>query len=312
MKTFVPAYYPLFHCLMNRCRHSCCVGWEIDIDENTYQKYAALDADGADICSHIEKGESGAHIVLSTGLRCPFLTEEGLCRLIINHGEDVLSEICADHPRFRSFFTGITEIGLGMTCEAAAKIILSEKDPFSLVLLSDNGETEEEPDEYEEEILRLRDRLFMIAQDRSKPIDVRLHEIMKEAGADDFDFHELILYLKTLERLDDRWLDLLTEIQEDDAAYLPINPSLSIPLEQFLSYMIFRHIPEALDTGDENGAILLSAFLTVLFITLINRRAKNGLPTEEDDLTDIARMISSEIEYSDENIFLLTEKLHSL
>ena len=48
MKTFVPAYYPLFHCLMNRCRHSCCVGWEIDIDENTYQKYAALDADGAD------------------------------------------------------------------------------------------------------------------------------------------------------------------------------------------------------------------------------------------------------------------------
>ena len=310
MKTYAPSYFPLFRCLMGACRHSCCIGWEIDIDDNTYRKYAALDACGAEILPKLEKDECGAHIALKPDGRCPFLTDGGLCRLIIDHGEDVLSDICTDHPRFRSYFTGITEIGLGLSCEAASMLVLSQKDPFSLILLSDDGEMEDEMDEYEEEIYLLRNRLLEIARDRAEPIDMRIRKIMEMTDCAGFSMPEMVSYLKTLERLDDAWLDLLSEIENEPAAYAPIDPALFLPAEQFLSYLLFRHMPEALETCDEQGAALLCCFLQVLFITLVNRRIKSGLSAQMEDICEIARMISSEIEYSDENGSLIIQKLY--
>ena len=38
----VPAFYPAFRCKAGECRHSCCRGWEIDIDENTLSTYQCL------------------------------------------------------------------------------------------------------------------------------------------------------------------------------------------------------------------------------------------------------------------------------
>ena len=35
MQNAYPDYYPLFHCIADRCRHNCCIGWEIDIDSRT-------------------------------------------------------------------------------------------------------------------------------------------------------------------------------------------------------------------------------------------------------------------------------------
>ena len=35
MKIFAPDYYRDFKCSAGNCKHSCCIGWEIDIDEDT-------------------------------------------------------------------------------------------------------------------------------------------------------------------------------------------------------------------------------------------------------------------------------------
>ena len=43
MKTVVPSYYKEFRCIADKCNHSCCKGWEIDIDDETYKKYAESD-----------------------------------------------------------------------------------------------------------------------------------------------------------------------------------------------------------------------------------------------------------------------------
>ena len=47
MKLFAPKYYEDFSCIADKCRHSCCIGWEIDIDPETLAKYSALTADYA-------------------------------------------------------------------------------------------------------------------------------------------------------------------------------------------------------------------------------------------------------------------------
>ena len=34
----VPFYYKEFHCIADACKDSCCIGWEIDIDEETARR----------------------------------------------------------------------------------------------------------------------------------------------------------------------------------------------------------------------------------------------------------------------------------
>ena len=39
MKVLKPFYYDDFNCIANKCIDSCCVGWNVYIDKNTYKKY---------------------------------------------------------------------------------------------------------------------------------------------------------------------------------------------------------------------------------------------------------------------------------
>ena len=38
----VPSYYKTFQCIADKCEHSCCIGWEIDIDEDSYEYYMGI------------------------------------------------------------------------------------------------------------------------------------------------------------------------------------------------------------------------------------------------------------------------------
>lgn len=40
MKQRVPFYYNEFECITSKCKDNCCIGgWEIDIDDETYERY---------------------------------------------------------------------------------------------------------------------------------------------------------------------------------------------------------------------------------------------------------------------------------
>lgn len=44
MKLRVPDYYDEFQCIADKCSDNCCIGgWEIDIDEDTYERYQQID-----------------------------------------------------------------------------------------------------------------------------------------------------------------------------------------------------------------------------------------------------------------------------
>ena len=131
MLEVVPNYYNKFKCIAERCKHNCCIGWEIDIDYETMQIYNSLDGElGEKIRNNIE-GDI-PHFVLQEGDSCPFLNKNGLCDIICEYGEDALCDICYLHPRFRNFYLSFEEIGLGLCCEEAARIILSEEEIFSI------------------------------------------------------------------------------------------------------------------------------------------------------------------------------------
>ena len=159
MKVFAPQYYRDFRCIAGACRHSCCEGWEIDIDSESLERYRNTSGELGDVLRANISCEGDPHFVLREGDRCPFLRADGLCRLIIEKGEDFLCQICSDHPRFRNFWNDRIEIGLGMACEEAARLILSQTQPMRLIVLEDDGIDEGIPED-EEYLMEVREELL--------------------------------------------------------------------------------------------------------------------------------------------------------
>ena len=287
MKTIVPDYYPDFRCIAGACRHSCSIGWEIDIDEDTRQLYREIPGEiGRRLSEQIDDSGEVPCFSLDERERCPFLNGEGLCDIILQLGEGALCQICADHPRFRSFFSDRTEMGLGLCCEAAADLILRRTEPVRFTVLEDDGETESLTD-WERTVLAEREGYIRLAQDRTLSAKERMERI---AVLPPYSFAQWTEILLRLEQMDPAWGELLrrTAEQEQCAA---ISDTAE---EQLLVYFLFRHLPDAVDLDDLYARAAFAVVSTQIIAGLAAR-----LP--ETDLREIARLYSSEIEYSEEN-----------
>ena len=65
MNIFAPTYYSKFKCIADKCSHNCCVGWEIDIDEDTLLKYNSVGGSfGKRLKDNITFDDGTAHFVL--------------------------------------------------------------------------------------------------------------------------------------------------------------------------------------------------------------------------------------------------------
>jgi lysine-N-methylase len=155
MRQVYPEYYKNFKCTASACRHTCCRGWEIDIDAGTAEKYAEAPGEFGRRLRENISNEGGPHFILAGEERCPFLNGENLCDVILTLGEEALCGICTDHPRFRTFLSDRTETGLGLCCEEAARLLLTENKPVRLT-----GEGTETLTGEEKALLRARSVRF--------------------------------------------------------------------------------------------------------------------------------------------------------
>ena len=279
MKGFAPGYYPRFRCIGGDCRHSCCVGWEIDIDEDTLALYERVEGDFG---RRLRAGIVDGAFRLDERERCPFHNERGLCDIILTLGEAALSQICSDHPRYRNFFSHREETGLGLCCEAAAELILGETGPFTELLLWDDGE-EEEPTAWETYLLERRAELMALA--RTEGCVAELPE--KSEG----EWREIFL---SLERMDEAWTARLQR------PWLSPPAELAKPLERLLLYFLYRHLPAA---ENERELAARTAFAQLCC------RVAGFLSRDYAELLETARLLSAEIEYSDENVDILLKHL---
>ena len=305
MYLIAPDYYREFRCIADKCRHSCCISWEIDIDPATREKYRRVaGAFGARLNAAIDDGEVST-FRLGENERCPMLNANGLCDLITELGEENLCQICADHPRFRSYFSGRTELGLGLCCEEAARLILTREEPMQLVTLEDDGKKEALTD-FEASLLGLRDIMIGRMQNRAYPVLERLEWMLQQwnpgmlsRGAEDW----VALY-RDLERLDPAWDAVLDSLLEG----IQMPPAeLDTAFEQFCVYMLYRHVPGALEDGDHVSRFKLAAYSTVMLMFICGAHARKRGSCTLADLIEYARMYSAEIEYSEDNIAALLD-----
>lgn len=204
-----------------------------------------------------------------------------------------------------------------------------------LIVLEDDGTAEALPDD-EAALLALRRELIALMQDRSRPIENRLEALLE---AVDFVIPERdwAAVYRGLERLDPAWNAMLDSISSFDFVFTPRGlssiqhrPSFSLsansplgrhsgrcPLdpfgppfsatafEQFCAYLLYRHLPGALEDDDIAGRVAFCVLSTRILMALCAAKESCTM----DDLLDLARMYSAEIEYSEDNIAALLDAL---
>lgn len=308
MLHIVPNYYLGFACTMGACRHNCCIGWEIDIDEDTanyYQDYSGPMA--TRLQTEIAFDEDPPHFILGHGERCPFLNKENLCDVIIELGEEHICQICTDHPRFHNELPGRVESGLGLCCEEAARMILSQAAPVSYLI---SGEPEDEDED--DEIIACRNDLLSIAQDRTLTLDERIEQMQLPA---DIDVLTWLPFFRDLEILDDEWTQHLQLLQDhwfaiDWTGFAAHMADRQTEYEQLLVYLIYRHMANApsLDDADARALFAVLGYRLIYALGAVLFTLRGDLSFE--DQVELARLFSSEIEYSEDNLYAVLDELY--
>lgn len=316
MKLVAPYYYKVFKCIGGSCTDNCCIGWEIDIDEKTLAKYKSEEGElGERLRSNISDDEA-PHFVLN-GERCPFLNSDNLCDIIIERGDGSLCDICREHPRYYTVLGDTAFGGVGMCCEAAAKLILTCDSPTELAAFETEGESEECDGELLEIVLDLRDKIYKLFGDGTQTIIYTLQEALRlaEKAQSKVD-EEPINPCKTRDFEDFSLINSVFEKMEFMTDELPVllakaNQKISIfkneivnkYLHNIFAYFLHRYLPKAAEDGD-----ILGKMATVLVSVL----SLSHLFCAEENLTldravYLSKLYSKEVEYNEDNIALIEE-----
>lgn len=307
MKTFAPNYYKKFKCIAEKCNHNCCIGWEIDIDDDTLSKYQNDNTNfSKTLMEGIEYHDGYACFKLDGKGRCAFLNENSLCEIILHMGEHSLCQICSDHPRFRNYYSDRIEMGLGLCCEEAAKIILDEDSPFLMEIISDDF-CNDTINEYDTAFLQFRNKLFEILNDDNLMLSekIKVFSSYFEIDFPDLTKDELFDLFISLERLDDHWSVILNQLRETDTSDIVIPDTFDKYFENLIKYYTYRHF-----TADDSE-IVFFIFVSYLMIeNICKMHIKNYNELTLNDIVEYCRLYSSEIEYSDENIEKIIDELY--
>lgn len=190
-----PDYFKEFKCIGGECEDTCCTGWQIDVDEDTFNQYKELEDKDLknkfmdSICINeecVSNEVDYAKIMLNNSNRCPFLNDDNYCNVHSEMGEGCLSNTCSHYPRTLNKIDDDYEISLDISCPEAARLILSKMDGITFTeeeislkkyIVASEFDTNDE--EFEElpikDFREIRDYCIKIIQDREYSISKRLY-----------------------------------------------------------------------------------------------------------------------------------------
>jgi lysine-N-methylase len=131
-----PRSYSAFRCIGADCEDTCCIGWGVNVDRETYESYQrCVDPELGPALHELvsinpanSSDDNYAKITI-TGTGCPFLSE-GLCSIQNKLGEQYLSKMCATYPRVMSLVDDVLHRSLHLSCPEAARLVLLNADPM--------------------------------------------------------------------------------------------------------------------------------------------------------------------------------------
>jgi len=335
MKNTFPEYYKKFSCIADKCPDTCCAGWDVVIDDESFDVYSALNTDyGNKIRSLITVDGDGDRIFVSKNGNCPFLLENGLCDMYIHLGHGKLCRTCRNFPRFTNCFGARIETGVSLSCPEAARLILEKPEPAEFITEETDGAFM--PADFDASLyfmlVQTRKKAINILQQRNFPFTQRLcsflefsqavQECIKSgdydaaAALDGSEFtgknsidsparakrtaNKIFSDFLSLEFINDNFSKLITEAKRSE------NKGFHTPdyeLEHLAVYFVFRYFITAAYDGD----LLTKAKFTAASMFVINRLFSSQNATEKAKRTETAQKFSKETEHSLNNMNFLLE-----
>lgn len=178
----VPEYYDEFSCIASRCKDSCCAGWEIDIDDESYEYYRSVEGPFGDRLreSMFVAEDGGYRFKLKGPKRCAMLNDNNLCDLYTALGEEALCEVCTEHPRFSLVYGQVEQKALSLSCEEVGRILFGRTEPEQLIDIELPGDCEddEEDPQYVAFMEWVQKEAVAILQNRELSITERTREFL--------------------------------------------------------------------------------------------------------------------------------------
>lgn len=144
----IPEYYSDFQCIGGACEDTCCAGWRVAVDKETYQKYRkASDKEMRDLLTkNVKKNRKSnsdshyARFIMDEKNACSMLLDNGLCKIHKELGESYLCNTCVTYPRHITQVENVIEKSLTLSCPEAARLVLLKENGIDFI------ETEEPKD----------------------------------------------------------------------------------------------------------------------------------------------------------------------
>ncbi len=331
MLTRIPDYFDDFRCLAGSCPDTCCGMWLIVVDPETKASYDRLEGPLGNRLRAAMTEEGGETCIVPEDGRCPMLTEDNLCALILEHGEDCLCTTCDEHPRFTEIYGGLQEITLALSCPKAADLLLDRDAPLTFLTRSDD--VPPEPNDLDPDLFRTlltsRETAVAMAQDRDCSLSDRLALLLCFADRLDRNLEHPTLCLElcklycsaryrrrqlirirrlrnfgtmtaarqmllAMEHLNSQFAPEVRELEKTDLE------THALQLEHLTVYYLYRWWLKAVCDGNlwQQAA---AAVVSVLSIA--------GLTRTVGDLKTAARMYAREVEHNEENLALLRQAM---
>ena len=299
MISLYPTIYHTFQCKADRCENTCCQLWTIDIDETTAERYHTMTGPlGERLRQAITVDDEGSHFVFSKAQpMCPLLNENGLCKVVLELGEEGLCDTCHMHPRFYKYIEDLELCGVGLSCEASVELLAEDTQSDQVIFTIEDDDGEFSPDER----LTIQNIFELLA------LDIDSSYFQYSPNPDVQYYAKLLDLYGTTEPIDEEWTTQINILSHDTGklftavqSYIA-NHDMGL-FNKVFQYILYRQIDMLADYSLE--AILSYARDGVEYILITS--AIEGSP-----LKQIARW-SQQIEYDEDNVELLLQHYDSL
>ena len=297
MISLYPTFYHTFQCKANQCHHTCCQKWTIDVDEETAKLYQTLPTPlGEDLRKFMTVDDEGYYFMFSDKQpTCPLLREDGLCRVVLELGEDSLCDTCHMHPRFYKYIEDLELCGVGLSCEESVeKLLATEGDQLLFTI-------EDDDDEFTAEDRPVLENIFDLLALGINPAICQFtlnHSILY--------CQELVTVYKKTEPIDEEWTNQLAHLEamlssttaSTTMDLLKADTIDVSTLNKVYQYILYRQIDMLAEYSLES--LVRYAFDATVFIALLTHQFGN--------LPEQIRRWSEQIEYDEDNVaFLFNE-----
>ncbi len=278
--------YDKFKCIAGKCSMTCCEGWEIERSDSPRCMEMLDEYYNKDFTEEEELKMLWEKDIM----RCPLLTSDGLCSLVIRHSDEALSKACRVFPRnIYKNKEGEKNYDLSFGCPEVVDLYNKEKNGYPLIddslsatamgrcamsifhtdsmpldirmlaiYLYLNDELEEEEGED-----NLRDNLSEKSFTISEYLNLAAETVMGDEPFEDFkslnsSFLNLIVNYSTLPIMKPYLDEIYLKLDEADVSF-------DILHKMFLKFQVFK---EDFDEKLEDNPLIKSVFEAKLFEAL--------------------------------------------